>query len=280
MLEANFFYSQHNLGDFLDCPRRFYLQYIAKQPWPLITENIGEMDALTYREYLRQGVVLHRWIERFWLGLADKRMTDSSFSDRAKLELETWWTRFLAEDFRALPAQRVPELELVTAIEARSIYARYDLLAVEDGKAVIIDWKTTRLTKATTTHFWRNRLQTRVYLYVLACAGSPFNNGNPIPPENCIMRYWLANAENDEHRWVEIDYSQSEFDTDHRRLSKLISEIERRDGEANFEKTNDQRKCAFCTYRTLCDRQFVAEADLPDEERLIDVINDVPELEY
>ena len=34
--ENDFIFSAHNLQDYLDCPRRFELKYILKQPWPAI----------------------------------------------------------------------------------------------------------------------------------------------------------------------------------------------------------------------------------------------------
>ena len=84
-----------------------------------------------------------------------------------------------------------------------------------------------------------------------------------------------------EQLWVEIGYSPSEHEDDQRRLLGLVQDIARRDGEAQFPKTDDERKCAYCAYRTLCLRRGAPGAALPDEEgeAVIDP-ETVPELEY
>jgi len=291
VLSPDFLFSQHSLNDYLECPRRFYLQYIAKQVWPLLETGYDGMDVLQYREYLRQGVRLHRWIERHWLGisptlsLAEAKMADSA----SDIELQTWWGRFLDSDFSALPAQRLPELELAAQIDDYRLYARYDLLAIEKDRAVVVDWKTIRFNRPLPHHFWRDRLQTRVYLYVLASAGAPFNGGQPIPPENCSMRYWLANQpsdDNDENAasasaWIDINYSQAEFEADERRLRTLVQHIALCKHENEFEKTANEHRCTFCTFRTLCHRQGLPDSEWPDEDKLSHLLTeDVPELEY
>lgn len=295
VISPDFLFSQHSLSDYLDCPRRFYLQYIAKQAWPLLESGYGSMDALQYREYLRQGVRLHRWIERYWLGIAAPSPAQLAHQPQtaSEIELQTWWGRFLSTDFSALPAQRLPELELSAQIGDYRLYARYDLLAVAPDQAVVVDWKTIRFERPLPHHFWRDRLQTRVYLYVLTSAGAPFNNGQPFAPENCKMRYWLANglptdsASSDEdanynsHFWVDINYSQAEFEADERRLRSLVTHIAECQHEHQFEKTTNERHCTFCTFRTLCQRQGLSGSELPDEDSVSQFLtDDVPELEY
>ncbi len=297
VLPPEFRFSQHSLSDFAECPRRFYLKHIAKQAWPLTETGPGGMDALTYQAYLRRGTILHRWIERYWMGIGnDERQTmddgnpspvsrrPSAVSDEAELDL--WWQRFTHTDFADLPPQRLPELELVAPINESLLYARFDLLALatpsESSKPpepiTIVDWKTLRGDNPPSYAFFKNRLQTRIYLYVLATAGAPFNNGQPIVPEQCRMRYWLANFP--EQPWVEITYSQAEYAADHARLSGLIDDAIYRETEVEFEKTNDEKHCTYCNYRTLCQRRGAVGAAPPDEETgLIDLEN-IPTLDY
>ena len=300
LLPPEFRFSQHSLSDFADCPRRFYLRYIAKQAWPLLETGPSGMDALTYQAYLRRGSILHRWIERYWVGIGDDgpRTTDdglpssvsrlsSSVSDEAELDL--WWQRFINTDFADLPPNRLPELELVAPIGEALLYARFDLLALSvwqpsegsepsEGYATIIDWKTLRGDNPPSYAFLKNRLQTRIYLYVLATAGAPFSAGQPLTPERCQMRYWLANFP--EHPWVEIAYSQAEYEADRNRLGALINDATRRASEAEFEKTSDEKHCTYCNYRTLCRRRGATGAAPPDEEtRLLDLEN-IPTLDY
>ncbi len=171
------------------------------------------------------------------------------------------------------------------------MYARFDLLALDSlsrltgegrgGGAVIVDWKTLRGENPPSYEFLKQRLQTRVYLYVLATAGAPFNNGVPLQPEQCVMRYWLANFP--ERPWVEIGYSAAEYAHDTARLLALASDISTRAtqvNEAQFPKTDDERKCTYCTYRTLCHRRGAPGAELPDDEVTMIDLNSVEALEY
>lgn len=282
MLPGDFRFSQHSLSDFEDCPRRFFFRYIARQAWPLVETGPHGLSPTEYQDYLRRGALLHRWIERYWLGIPN------SEPDAQDAELSVWWQRFLATDFSDLPEQRLPELELSAPLGEFRLYARFDLLALPPHpgplpqgareKIVIIDWKTLRGENAPSYEFLKRRLQTRVYLYVLATAGAPFNGGTPLMPEQCVMRYWLANFP--ERPWVEITYSQAEYALDSARLSALAQDISQREDEAQFPKTDDERKCTYCTYRTLCHKVGAAGAALPDEEAEIAFAPDVQTLDY
>jgi len=264
--------SQHSLGDFADCPRRYYLRYIAQQAWPLVEASpTGGLTALQYREYLRKGALLHRWIERHWLGIDETPQTDDP-------ELQTWWARFLSADFSHLPATRTPELELTAPLGEASLYARFDLLACQPGQAVIVDWKTLRGETAPSYQMLKRRIQTRAYLYVLATAGAPFNEGHPFEPEQCAMRYWLANFP--DRAWVEITYSRAEYEADKAMLSGLVDEISRGQTIEDFPKTSDERKCRYCEYRTLCHRLGAPGAITPEFDPEAALDGEVGELEY
>ena len=268
MLDPAFKFSQHSLSDFVDCPRRFYLRYVAKQAWPLVETDPLGLDPFQRQLYLWRGTVLHRWIERHWLGVPAAASDDP--------ELNLWWVRFQNTDFSDLPAQRLPELALVAALDERLLYARFDLLAVEDGRAIIIDWKTLRGERAPRYQVFAERLQTRIYLYVLATASAAYNNGVPFAPEQIRMRYWLANFP--DAPWVEVPYSEEQYARDREWLQQLIADVTRREGEAQFEMTPDERKCAYCTYRTLC-RRTEAQAQPPQSDQWID-IEAITELDY
>ena len=292
LLPLEFRFSQHSLSDFAECPRRFYLKYIAKQAWPLLETGPGAMDALTYQAYLRRGTVLHRWIERHWLGIGNGVLALRSPSDPDDTELTLWWQRFIHTDFSDVPPVRLPELELVAPVGNALLYARFDLLAlspmqtsavsepaeVYETPNLIIDWKTLRGEYPPNTTFFKNRLQTRIYLYVLATAGAPFNNGQAIAPEQCAMRYWLANFP--ERPWVTITYSQAEYDADAKRLHNLIEDAAHRGSEADFAKTPDERHCTYCNYRTLCQRSGADGATPPDEETGLIDLETIPTLDY
>jgi hypothetical protein len=277
MLDPAFLFSQHSLGDFADCPRRFYLRYAARQAWPLVETGPEGMDPLRYQAYLRRGATLHRWIERYWLGIGPAAGEEDE-------ELRVWWARFLASDFSGLPPVRLPELALAAAVGPHRLYARFDLLAVDPApspggaRAVIIDWKTLRSENPPRLAFLRRRTQTRVYLYVLAEAGAAYNGGSPFEPERCSMRYWLANFPH--QPWVDVPYSSAEHEDNRRWLRGLADAAAGGEGEAQYPMTGDERRCTYCAYRTLCRRQGAPGGELPDEEAAEFDAESAPELEY
>ena len=314
MLDPAFKFSQHSLSDFVECPRRFYLKYIARQPWPLVETGAMGLSPLEHQAYLWRGTVLHRWIERYWLGVPAQASGDA--------ELSVWWARFLRTDFGDLPPQRMPELALVAPLGDYLLYARFDLLAlpvqkpvdhraqkppdhpetqmtqvkgreetgnhpervegrlpvseqpvegdraVSEQRAVIIDWKTLRGERPPRYQVFATRLQTRIYLYVLATAGAAFNAGLPFTPEQCSMRYWLANFP--EQPWVNVPYSAADYERDQQQLLQLMHSAATREGEDQYEQTDDERRCATCTYLTLC-RRKAPPVQVPAADQWLDI---------
>jgi hypothetical protein len=273
LLPNRFRYTQNNLNDFQDCHHRFYQRHLAQQPWP--ATDATDTEALAHERRLRAGVVLHRWIERYFLGAVDAA-TDGPEGDE---DLCALWSRFCSTDFSFLPAQRTPELALSCALGARRLYARFDLLAIEPGRAVIVDWKAAR---NVAHEDWASRLQTRVYLFVLAEAGDPYHDGVPLHPAQCEMRYWLGNAE---QPWVIVPYSREQHEANRVCLAQLAGDIFNRSRIDQFPMTDDLRQCAPCGYRTLCKRdgRVLREGwhdELRDEDRDIIEARDVHALEY
>ncbi len=259
MIDPTFVFSQRSLSDFQDCPRRFYLRYIARLAWP-VSPAFG-LDAARHEAHLRRGATLHRWIERYWLGIPAQSpaAVQPLTVAEEQTELLTWWRRFLDTDFSGLPPQRLPELSLVAALGRFRLAARFDLLAIEDGgRAVIVDWKTSRSRALLDAEAMRRRLQTRVYLYTLATAGAAYYGGAPIDPAQCQLRYWLASFP--AQPWIEIPYSAAEYQADCEQLLDLAGDAARRSGEEQFPRTDDERYCARCAYRVLCRRDGALDA--------------------
>ncbi len=270
LLPSRFRFSQQNLSDFLACNRRFYQRHLAQQAWP--ATDTTSAQALAYERRARAGIALHRWIERYWLGAVDPA-TDAPEGDDEVAQL---WARFVATDFSFLPAQRNPELALSAELGSHRLYARYDLLAIEPGRAVIVDWKSAR---NTAHEDWGRRLQTRVYMFVLAEAGAPYHDGVDLKPAQCEMRYWLANADDP---WVTVRYTQEEHEANREYLSHLADDISLRSHIDQFPMTDDQRQCERCAYKTLCRRDagHVLHDGWHDEDSEIIGEQVVHELEY
>jgi CRISPR/Cas system-associated exonuclease Cas4 (RecB family) len=274
-LAPEFQFSQGSLQDYVECKRRFQLRYIYALQWPALEVEPAEL----YEQHAADGEAFHRLIHQHLLGLPVDlltRMAESATEntdDDATLTEETgedtgrllhWWENYLASGPAELPAARYPELTLSAPVGDYRLLAKYDLVAVEPGsRAIIVDWKTSR--NRPTQTWLAQRLQTRVYRYVLTQAGSHLNLGAAILPGQIIMLYWFANHPDRPER---LPYDETQRDADARFLSRLVNEITTA-GEDDFPKTEDVRRCRFCAYRSLCDRGVEAgdmDEQAPEDE--------------
>ena len=238
-LPTPFTFSQSSLQDYYDCPRRFQLRYVDQLNWPAVeAEPIAENE-----RRLQEGNFFHRLAQQFLLGLpADKLSRLASSPDLAR-----WWDNFQKE-FQSLGdlGNLNPEITLSAPIGNHRLLAKYDLIAVRDGKATIYDWKTYH--KRPKNEWMAVRMQTRVYRYLLAVAGTSLNGSQPLRPESIEMIYWYADFPSEPARFA---YDESAFKRDQSALETLIHEIEARE---KFELTDDEGKCRYCPYRSYCNR--------------------------
>ncbi|MCE5258759.1 MAG: PD-(D/E)XK nuclease family protein [Chloroflexi bacterium] len=241
-LPAGFQLSQHSLSTYQRCKRRFWLRYVQRQPWPMAE---GEQP-LEYQQHLQRGVIFHRWLERAQLGLP----VDLQVNATDDPLLQSWWSAWKSFDYALLPHEvLLSEYPLTIGLGAYRLYARYDLIALQrEGRAVIVDWKTLQAVPSLKT--LRTRLQTRIYCYMLACAGNILTQGAPVAPERIEMCYWFAN---EPEATVYIPYSRANLEDDRVLLTELAEEIAGAPEEA-FTKTERQEYCITCAYRTLCER--------------------------
>ena len=274
-LPANFVFSQGSLQDYADCPRRFQLRYVLRRAWPAIEAE----PALENERHLQLGATFHRLAQQHILGIPPDRLS-STVTDE---DLSRWWHNYLASRPTDLPQQHYPEVILSTPLNRYRLIARYDLIAVEPGqRAVIVDWKTS--TRRPRPKWLAERLQTRVYPFVLARAGSHLNGGRPIQPEQIEMVYWFANFPEDSERF---HYDTAQFEADARHLASLIEEIAAL-GEDDFPLTAREQRCRYCVYRSLCQRgvrpgaldEAEDETDWGDDFEIALDFEQIAEIEY
>ena len=250
--------SQAHLYTFQTCPRRFYLRYLARVPWP--EAPLGADQELAYE----RGRRFHRWIERHFLGLpaAGDGQTDPV--------LRVWWNTFQQQPPPLPPGRRFVEVGLTVPIGNHFLTARFDLLVLAEGggqlQARLFDWKTgdprplERLRAA-----W----QTRVYLAVLAEGGAALVPDAPdaFTPDQVSFTYWYV-AEPDQPRVIPYDTAA------HRRnwteLEAIVGRIEALSGEeeAGWPLTDDLSACRACAYQALTGRQEAgrAQPEVVDED--------------
>ncbi len=245
-LPERFQFTQSSLQDYLDCPRRFQLRYVLDQPWPAV-----ESEPLIEREHLAElGRRFHQMAQRHTVGVPVEQITASA----QDAELARWWRNYLYVPPKDLPsALRRAEMTLTTPLGEHRLSAKYDLVALEPGRrAVIVDWKTER--KRPTRAQLAARMQTRVYRYVLVEAGAALNGGHPIEPEQVSLVYWFAEFPAE----LEVlPYDSTQHAEDAALLTRLADEIAACT-EAEWPKTNEDMRCKYCTYRSLCDRGVAA----------------------
>lgn len=263
LLPAGFAFSQSSLQAFEDCPRRFWLAYIAQLPWPSVEASpVEEHEAL-----MRQGERFHRLVQRAEIGIAHDEVSVGLDGP-----LAAWFAAYQAHRPADLPEEAV-EIERVLAVTVSTdatqkatggagaasaarvrLAAKYDLIAAEaGGRVVIVDWKTAR--RRTEPAILRHRWQTLVYPYVLveASAGLPWG---PVRPEQVEMRYWFTAAPGQP---VSFRYDAAQHEANHQRIAQLVAAILAGETEADFPKVADtpanrRRFCAFCIYRSRCNR--------------------------
>ena len=242
-LPENFYFSQSKLQDYADCPYRFYLRYYLQQKWPALVVD----DALDFERRGQIGARFHRLIQQFLLGVSEARITDLVEADPAP-EVSRWWEDFLQFISPAIEGEKFVETTLSTSLNGNLLLAKYDLIVINEDSLVIYDWKTSN--KKTRKDWLLERIQTRLYRYILAEAGSDLCGEGSVTPDKVTMHYWFApRLENP----VTLPYSQDAYQSDREFIAQLINEIADRK-ETQFLRTEDINKCRFCVYRSHCDR--------------------------
>jgi CRISPR/Cas system-associated exonuclease Cas4 (RecB family) len=253
----SFQFTQSSLQDYVDCPRRFQLRYVLNQPWPAV-----ESEPLIERERLVElGRRFHQMAQRHAVGLTIEQIATSAQDP----DLARWWRNYAHVPPRDLPSTlRRAEVTLSAPLAVSvvpggaaigRIAAKYDLLALDPGRrAVIVDWKTER--RRPTRKQLVERMQTRVYRYVLVQAGAALNGGQPIEPEQVTLIYWFAEFPAEPEV---LSYDAAQHAEDAVFLGSLVHEIAGR-AETVWPLTDERRRCHFCVYRSLCDRGVTAGA--------------------
>ena len=239
----SFTFSQSSLQDYTDCPRRFQLRYMERLHWPAVeTEPVKENEIRQ-----QEGQLFHRLVQQHQIGLPAEKLKPLANT----ANLIRWWDNYLHTDFKLENARKYTELTLLAPVGKNRLSAKFDLLAVLPGQKVIIfDWKTYQ--KRPRDEWMATRLQTRVYQTMIVQAGAYLNGGNPFEPENIEMIYWYVESPSEP---AHFPYDSSHSTRDWKTLTGLINEI---NNHQHFPLTEDEKKCAYCTYRSYCNRGIEA----------------------
>jgi hypothetical protein len=238
-LPSGFTFSQSSLQDYSDCPRRFQLRYIDQLQWPAVeTEPVLENE-------LRQqeGQLFHRMVQQHLIGLPAEKLSLLANTP----DLSRWWKNYLDYKFDLSGYLQRTELTLAAPVGMYRLLAKYDLVAVKPGKRVFIyDWKTYH--KRPLDEWMAARFQTRVYRAMLIQAGAFLNGCNSFRPEQIEMIYWYSDYPSEPARFP---YNPTQHIRDWDFLTGLINEV---GNHRHFPLTEDEKKCAYCPYRSYCNR--------------------------
>lgn len=239
-----FQYTATNLQDYVECPRLFQLRHVEGLRWPAPqAEPVAEAERSA-----RMGRDFHRLAHQFALGIPPSEL-EASITEP---ELAAWWRNFTAHPPPGLgEAERTwPEVTVSAPFSERRLLARYDLLALlPGGRFLILDWKTYH--RRPSRPQLARKVQTRLYPLLMVEAGAGFTGGNPVGPGDVTFSCWFTAYPSAPESFP---YDESSYRADGEFLLGLIREIESRDPAAGWEKTPREARCAYCNYRSLCER--------------------------
>lgn len=240
----NFEFSQSSLQDFVDCRRRFQLRYLMRVAWPAIQAE----PARENERHIQRGERFHRLAQQYLLGIPAERLARMAAADPDE-HLRVWWENFLETIPTALDGTRHVEVTLSAPLKGHRLIAKYDLVLVHPGGQVTIyDWKTS--THRPKRGWLNDRLQTRVYPYLIVTAGATLNNGQPFMPENVRMVYWFADPQMPPETFT---YSAARWEEDRLYLQALVNELAQLSPQ-DFTLAASEMPCRYCVYRSLCNR--------------------------
>ncbi len=266
--------SQSSLQDYMDCAQRFKLRYLDRLSYPAAETE----PTLENEKHQQEGEYFHRLVQQHLIGIPAEQV--AKFANT--MNLQRWWENFQSsKDLTGLRETLVKrstgdrdlsglysEATLSAPLGKHRLLAKYDLITVQNGKAIIYDWKTYR--KRPRNEWLAARMQTRVYQALLVNAGAHLNNGKSFEPEQIEMIYWFADFPNEPARFA---YTAAQFKRDWDLLLKLSDEVAT---ASSYPLTEDRQKCLYCTYRSYCERGIragtmeQAEGEMEAEE-LFDV---------
>jgi CRISPR/Cas system-associated exonuclease Cas4 (RecB family) len=255
--------SQSSLQDYVDCAQRFKLRYMDRLSYPAAETE----PTLENEKHQQEGEYFHRLVQQHLIGIPAEQI--AKFANTP--DLQRWWENFHNDkDLSGLRgmSKLYPEATLSAPLGKYRLLAKYDLIAVQNGTAVIYDWKTYR--KRPRNEWLATRMQTRVYRSLLVQAGAHLNNGKAFEPEEIEMIYWFADFPEESARFP---YNSAQFQRDWDALLNLSEEVA---SASSYPLTEDRQKCLFCTYRSYCERGIRAgDVEQAEAEREAEELFDV-----
>lgn len=239
---TKFIWSATSFKNFLECKRRFYLQYILK-----INEHTISLKPKGYE----LGDIIHSILEDYYSkdnknSIEELFLKYKSSNPFLTLDLEVWKKKLL--NFYEFDKQRLKNREIIMIekefncsfnnINIKGIIDRVDKF--EDNYEVI-DYKTSSTLSVDTLKTYEKSVDFQLEFYYTALQ-QLFKNSNIkafyYDLNECLLKEEVAIQE-------KLELLSSKFD-ELKELSK---------SEINFLKCEDKSNCLYCAYKIICNRE-------------------------
>ncbi len=239
---TKFIWSATSFKNFLECKRRFYLQYILK-----INEHTISLKPKGYE----LGDIIHSILEDYYSkdnknSIEELFLKYKSSNPFLALDLEVWKKKLL--NFYEFDKQRLKNREIIMIekefncsfnnINIKGIIDRVDKF--EDNYEVI-DYKTSSTLSVDTLKTYEKSVDFQLEFYYIALQ-QLFKNSNIkafyYDLNECLLKEEVAIQE-------KLELLSSKFD-ELKELSK---------SEINFLKCEDKSNCLYCAYKIICNRE-------------------------
>ncbi|MCT7648270.1 PD-(D/E)XK nuclease family protein [Aliarcobacter butzleri] len=239
---TKFIWSATSFKNFLECKRRFYLQYILK-----INEHTISLKPKGYE----LGDIIHSILEDYYSkdnknSIEELFLKYKSSNPFLTLDLEVWKKKLL--NFYEFDKQRLKNREIIMIekefncsfnnINIKGIIDRVDKF--EDNYEVI-DYKTSSTLSIDTLKTYEKSVDFQLEFYYIALQ-QLFKNSNIkafyYDLNECLLKEEVAIQE-------KLELLSSKFD-ELKELSK---------NEINFLKCEDKSNCLYCAYKIICNRE-------------------------
>ncbi|WP_237927363.1 PD-(D/E)XK nuclease family protein [Aliarcobacter butzleri] len=239
---TKFIWSATSFKNFLECKRRFYLQYILK-----INEHTISLKPKAYE----LGDIIHSILEDYYSkdnknSIEELFLKYKSSNPFLTLDLEVWKKKLL--NFYEFDKQRLKNREIIMIekefncsfnnINIKGIIDRVDKF--EDNYEVI-DYKTSSTLSVDTLKTYEKSVDFQLEFYYIALQ-QLFKNSNIkafyYDLNECVLKEEIAIQ-------GKLELLSSKFD-ELKELSK---------NEINFSKCEDKSNCLYCAYKIICNRE-------------------------
>ena len=239
---TKFIWSATSFKNFLECKRRFYLQYILK-----INEHTISLKPKGYE----LGDIIHSILEDYYSkdnknSIEELFLKYKSSNPFLTLDLEVWKKKLL--NFYEFDKQRLKNREIIMIekefncsfnnINIKGIIDRVDKF--EDNYEVI-DYKTSSTLSVDTLKTYEKSVDFQLEFYHIALQ-QLFKNSNIkafyYDLNECLLKEEIAIQE-------KLELLSSKFD-ELKELSK---------NEMSFSKCEDKSNCLYCAYKIICNRE-------------------------